>query len=429
MPPFCPPELRRALERLSAGSGSECRDCGELLPATKEHFHIKQLKAFLKDGEVPGSMVCLSCAASSKADEHRGPLGVELDALTGVPLKPMKRCQAYRNNELRWPYTEGGGSPSPSAWLTCTSALLDLDGFRYYPNFLSEDEEQRILDILDADGGVRWSKVFRRRQQFFGEVYYHTAQNEAKVQPSMTPGPSAVRPEDGEDCKVVAFPMEPFAFLVDKFYDCFWEKAEACEGGGHVFGADRRDFPTQILVNEYLENFGISSHFEDEEAFGKVIATISLLAPIYMQLEKPTEHTNQCHTLKGCTKVLLEPRSLFVMSRSCRFDWRHGITRQSVLPVPEGCSSSCCSSAEASVPATNGDGVPMAAVLRDATYRRVSLTIRHLLPGRKQVSKHQRSEAVASENQQELELLQLMQQVVSKWREDQKSTSNRGNTA
>ena len=32
--------------------------------------------------------------------------------------------------------------------------------------------------------------------------------------------------------------------------------------------------------------------------------------------------------------------------------------------------------------------VPMETVRRDASYRRISLTIRHLLPGRKQVASH-----------------------------------------
>ncbi len=43
-----------------------------------------------------------------------------------------------------------------------------------------------------------------------------------------------------------------------------------------VFGRSREAFPTQILVNEYVENFGISSHFEDEDAFGDVIATVGV---------------------------------------------------------------------------------------------------------------------------------------------------------
>merc|ERR1712151_484509 len=99
------------------------------------------------------------------------------------------------------------------------------------------------------------------------------------------------------------------------FYGNFFDAGDS----SYVFGRDREQFPTQILVNEYLENFGISSHFEDEEAFGAVIATISLLSPIFMSLEKPREHNNSCQDLECELKVLLEPRSLFVMSEDCRY--------------------------------------------------------------------------------------------------------------
>ena len=39
------------------------------------------------------------------------------------------------------------------------------------------------------------------------------------------------------------------------------------------------------------------------QAFGDVIATISLLAPIYMGLEKPREHSNSCQQIEHETKV------------------------------------------------------------------------------------------------------------------------------
>lgn len=44
-------------------------------------------------------------------------------------------------------------------------------------------------------------------------------------------------------------------------------------------------------------NAGIASHFEDEESFGPVIATISLISPTLMTLKKPKEHNNDCEDL------------------------------------------------------------------------------------------------------------------------------------
>lgn len=150
-----------------------------------------------------------------------------------------------------------------------------------------------------SPGGARWSKVFRRRQQFYGEVYYHTKHDEPAVQPhtsitavgiaSSANSPSApdIASEPSQRAAPAAHKLEDLSFVIDKFYHEFWRgaaaRAEASQGsGGFVFGEDRKHFPTQILVNEYVENFGISSHFEDCDAFGSVIGTVSLVSPIFM---------------------------------------------------------------------------------------------------------------------------------------------------
>ena len=127
------------------------------------------------------------------------------------------------------------------------------------------------------------------------------------------------------------------------------------------------------------------THFEDEEAFGDVIATISLLQPVYMTLEKPTQHNNTCQEFyeNGNTKVLLERNSLFIMSEDCRFKWRHGISKHKVVYQPTGNKD-----VEQTQNINNDNdinNIKFEAVHRKQNYRRVSLTIRHLLSGRKQV--------------------------------------------
>jgi len=63
------------------------------------------------------------------------------------------------------------------------------------------------------------------------------------------------------------------------------------------------------------------------------------------------------------TKVLLEPNSLLVLKEAGRFEWRHGISRSSkFVPLREG-----------------------GTITRDENYRRVSITIRHLLDSRRVV--------------------------------------------
>ncbi|CAE8645573.1 unnamed protein product [Polarella glacialis] len=53
-----------------------------------------------------------------------------------------------------------------------------------------------------------------------------------------------------------------------------------------------------------------------------------------MSIEKPRKHSNSCQDLLHETKVLLEPRSLFVMSGDCRYHWRHGISRHRQVFIP-----------------------------------------------------------------------------------------------
>ncbi|CAE8603084.1 unnamed protein product [Polarella glacialis] len=374
-----------------------CRECGICKLADVSSFHVKQLKAYAKHlepnaGEAPLLPACLDCAQNAKQEDNKHPVGQLLNWHTGEPLvaaSSQATYVEYRNEELQFPYAV---QECPSLWLTNPKALLHMrGGLRYYPNYFSADEEQQLLKIVDADDGRRWTKVFRRRQQFYGEVYYHTSQDVSAVQPRLgMASDEAIRADEAPCTSTTAQDMAPMQFLVDKFYNAFFEagnKPGQCEEECFVFGRNRLDFPTQILVNEYLDNFGISSHFEDEEAFGRVIATISLLSPIFMSIEKPREHSNSCQDLLHETKVLLEPRSLFVMSGDCRYHWRHGISRHRQVFIP------CTAGA-------GGSSSSMRVVERAAPlYRRVSFTIRHLLPGRKQVGSHQQSGTSAEQEQ------------------------------
>mmetsp|Transcript_85737 Transcript_85737/g.215968 ORF Transcript_85737/g.215968 Transcript_85737/m.215968 type:complete len:239 (+) Transcript_85737:39-755(+) len=199
-----------------------------------------------------------------------------------------------------------------------------------------------------------------------------------------------------EDSGVVSHDLRALQFLADKFYqrpfvgacaaraaaECIAESsADAPRGGSRschasiastcglchesascpVFGTSSQEFPSQILVNEYVDNWGIASHFEDFAAFGDTIATISLGNPVYMTLEQPKEPNNQCGEILRDTKVLLERRSLLILSGEARNAYRHGITRHTNVWTPD-----------------------QGLLKREGGYRRVSLTIRHLLSGRRQ---------------------------------------------
>ena len=77
------------------------------------------------------------------------------------------------------------------------------------------------------------------------------------------------------------------------------------------------DTPDQVIANEYLPGQGISAHVDCEPCFGPVIASLSLLSPCEMVFRK----------LGGGTKdsIILEPRSLVILSGEGRYDWTHEI--------------------------------------------------------------------------------------------------------
>lgn len=212
---------------------------------------------------------------------------------------------------------------------TTNAKSMPIDGLSYIPNFLTGEEQEKIWSIVYSND---FAKVIHRRQQFYGEVYYHT-----------TPDITALQPAE-EDA---ALPLEQFDFLLNRL-DQFFPTRK----------------PTQILVNEYVGQCGIANHFDDDDAFGDTIVTISLGQPIWLNLQKPRVLTNQCQDLIDETRVLLEKGSLFAMQKDARFLWRHGISRYRWVRTPAG---EC--------------------VYRNDNFVRISLTIRVLLDGRKKVVK------------------------------------------
>lgn len=245
--------------------------------------------------------------------------------------------------------------------------LVKINGLRYYRNFLSPAEQEQLLTVLYEHP---WQKILARRQQFYGEVYYHTSYKNKYLQPSETKsvpeerknvqgkdGDNDINNNNGNNKLNHQDDEQPFSLDI---HDLLPHVAPKCQ---EFFGDG--GFPSQILVNEYLNNLGIASHFEDYDAFGSIILTLSLVSPIYMTLKKPKLRTNGCHDYWDIQKILLEPGSLLILEDEARFDYRHGISKYKWVYIP-------------------GQDEP---ICRDDTYRRVSLTMRHLLQTRRTVDR------------------------------------------
>merc|ERR1712137_594641 len=213
-----------------------------------------------------------------------------------------------------YPRVDSGGRP-----FYADHPSMEIPGMLYFPNYVTEEEEQRLLELID---GRPWNHDICRRTQYYGYTYYHTRQNILTLQPVDQP-----QTHTGE--------LSDMQFILDRMI------------ADRIFPDDHP--PTQVLVNEYLNNMCIKGHLDNVDAFGDVIVSLSLNAPAYMTMRA-------CDDPDKVMKVLMEPRSAFIMTGDSRFLWRHGITRQKKVWDPS----------------TNS------IILRDDSYRRVSLTIREV---------------------------------------------------
>jgi alkylated DNA repair protein (DNA oxidative demethylase) len=166
---------------------------------------------------------------------------------------------------------------------------VDLpEGFAYQPNFLTESEEQKLLqqvwEIPFSEVRMR-GVVARRRVAHFGWLYgYETWQIE--------PGP----------------PIPPFLLSLK-------ERAQRLA----------RLEPNRLveaLITEYSPGAGIGWH-RDAPVFGIVIA-VSLLSPCRFRLRSGPKRNQR-------TSLIVEPRSAYVLRGEARSRWEHNIPTTKAL--------------------------------------------------------------------------------------------------
>lgn len=159
--------------------------------------------------------------------------------------------------------------------------LPEIPGLRYRPAFIDAAAERELVRHIDA---APWRATWQRRTQHYGFSY----------------------PEGGNR---FARP-EPLGPLPD------WLAGLA----RRVADEGLLERPAEnVVINEYLPGQGISPHL-DLPAYGPTVISLSLLAPVLMDLVEVAggrvEH------------VLLEPRSALVLGGAARRAWKHGIARR-----------------------------------------------------------------------------------------------------
>ncbi|MEB5967367.1 alpha-ketoglutarate-dependent dioxygenase AlkB [Comamonas testosteroni] len=176
---------------------------------------------------------------------------------------------------------------------SATSSLHEPAGLNVLTNFISQEEEVRLIRTLD---GLEWDQSMKRKVQHYGWRYDYKAR---RVAPSNYIGPLP----DWAD-----------------------ELAQRLLASGVV-----PELPDQVIVNNYEGSQGISKHIDCKECFRGPIVTISLLETWDMVFTRKIAGENAKFTqaLPRCSAVVLdgEARSL----------WHHEIpSRLTEQRVPRG---------------------------------------------------------------------------------------------
>ncbi len=77
------------------------------------------------------------------------------------------------------------------------------------------------------------------------------------------------------------------------------------------------EMPDQVIINDYQPGQGISAHIDCVPCFAVTIASLSLGSPCVMDFTQSKTGEK--------SSLLLEPRSLLVLSGDARYAWQHAI--------------------------------------------------------------------------------------------------------
>ncbi|TMW57169.1 hypothetical protein Poli38472_003094 [Pythium oligandrum] len=156
-----------------------------------------------------------------------------------------------------------------------------IPGLVLLPEFITLEQEAALIDEFDRDDRAHWKNTVKARQvQHYGFEFNYETRRCHEDQPLPEPMPSTLQT------------------LID-----------------HI-PPSIMDTPDQITVNEYMPGQGIAAHIDTHSAFTNAIASLSLGNEIVMEFRHPDGR---------CESVLLQPRSLLIMTGASRYEWTHAI--------------------------------------------------------------------------------------------------------
>jgi alkylated DNA repair dioxygenase AlkB len=160
-----------------------------------------------------------------------------------------------------------------------------VDGLTYIEDFLSDDEERRVLEViepLDYREVTMHGRTARRTVRMFGLDYDYSSHDLLAADPL---------PEE------LHWLRDRAAALIER---------------------DPPDL-AQILVSRYPPGAGIGWH-RDAPMFGSKIVGVSLRAPARMRFQRKAKDAD-----REAEAIELAPRSAYVLSGAARWSWQHTI--------------------------------------------------------------------------------------------------------
>ena len=156
---------------------------------------------------------------------------------------------------------------------------INISGLTYIPDFITSTEHDFLLSQMDQQ---TWLTDIRRRVQHYGYKYDYKART-----------------------------IDHNAYL-GSLPDWLSSVSNKLLNDG-IFPLG----PDQVIVNEYLPGQGISAHIDCVPCFADTIASLSLGSPCIMDFSNPKTGEKK--------SIVLEDRSLIVLSGPARYEWYHAI--------------------------------------------------------------------------------------------------------
>ena len=239
----------------------------------------------LTDGRIPlsGSGTLSVTGRSDQQLDVRGSVRMRVPA--AAVLEEVLDVELFQHAVA----VEAGTLPNPPAAQGhgVRFQTVDVPGLSYGADFLSEDEEDYVVTVIDKSV---WSQELQRRVQHYGWRYDYKAR---QIDSSMRLGPLP----------------EWAARLARRF----------------VSSGVLPEVPDQVIVNEYVGNQGISRHVDSESSFADGIAMISLLESWEMVFREKKKRGRK-------VPQRLERRSAAIMTGDARYHWTHEIPKRMYEP-------------------------------------------------------------------------------------------------